>query len=164
MGEDMRHGEQQHRRGGSLCPHDGCQLHDLIRLAAQQPHGCGGVQGETRDGDLHQPHETNVHGPALAQDQPPGQRVHHVEHHPQQQDGQQPIACMAEVLPQHIPAHIERQEHHHDGGEANDEEYIFDFCSHDFRCKFTNKIGSSHILAQNIRPFSTNSPTFAAKK
>ena len=62
---------------------------------------------------------------AVAQDDgSPCQGVQSVNDEPNPDDGHQPIACVADVLPEFDEADIERQQHHHDSGNAQKEEQI----------------------------------------
>ena len=59
-----------------------------------------------------------------ADDSLPGKCIDGVDEDPHADDGYEPIACTAEVVPQLDEADVECQQHHHDSSNAEDEEQI----------------------------------------
>ena len=89
------------------------------------------LQGEGGDGDLEEPRETHMHLARLAEDDPPGDGVHQIEHHPQHDNGQQPVAGTQHALPERLPAHVESHQHDHHRDHTDEEKYVVYSLFHD---------------------------------
>ena len=104
------------------------QLQDTIWLTTQTSHGSGIVQGVTSNG---QPVNTpEADGRLLADvsldDSLPGESVQSVYKQPHPDNGDEPIASMAEMFPQLDETDVKRNEHHHHGNHTEEEKKIVD--------------------------------------
>ena len=126
VGEDVHHGIQNHRRGGVLLGHVAGELHDAVGLASEPSDGCGVVECVARNSQaVDAPKGRALVGVCVAvYDGLPGKSVDGIDHDPNADDGDEPVACMAEMLPKFDKADVEGEEHHHHSGQAEDEEQV----------------------------------------
>ena len=78
------------------------EFHDAIGLSAQSSHGCGVVQGIARDGQpVDAPEADFLHSVShvASDDASPSQGVQGIDDEPHSDDGNQPVAGSAEVVP-----------------------------------------------------------------
>ena len=98
-----------------------------VGLAAETTHRGGVVQGIAGDGEAVDAPEAQAVGlmaAAAADDGLPGEGVDAVDDKPHADDGDEPVASMADVLPELDEAHVEGEEHDHHGCQAEEEEEV----------------------------------------
>ena len=103
------------------------QFKDAIWLAAKTAHGGGIVQGIASDRQTIDAPEREVVGlmtATAADDGLPGEGVDAVDDNPHANDGDEPVASMADVLPKLNETDVESEEHYHHGCEAEEEEDV----------------------------------------
>ena len=124
MGEDVHHGEEEHTGGGSLGADIGLQLHNLIGFSTHQSCWCGVVKGKARDGEFQYLPEWDRTITRASDDDSPGPGIHDVEKNPQDENGDEPVACMTDVCPELGKRHLECEQHHNDSDESEGKENV----------------------------------------
>ena len=126
VGEDVHHRIEYDRRGGMLLRDVLAQLHDAIGLAAQASDGSGIVEGIARDGKSVDAPETDrrLFTKISFDDGLPGKGVEAIYHNPNAEDGDEPVACMTEVIPQLDKADIKGEQHDYACCTAKEEKQV----------------------------------------
>ena len=128
VGEDVHHGIEDDRGGGMVLLDVLREFDDAVGLAAQSAHRRGVVEGIAGDGQAVDPEKRHmlVGGLGAADDAPPRPGIDAVDDDPHSDDRQQPVAGMADVIPQFDETDVEGEHHHHHHHHAKDEEQVID--------------------------------------
>ena len=133
VAEDVGHDIEDDRRRCPFGPYLGRELHDAVGLAAHESARGGVVEGKARDRDFIEPLERERFCGRLAlDDDVPGGGIEDVEHGPEGEHSEKPVAGMAQPAP-HL-CEVELGEHHDEYDDAKDEECVLVFLFHSSFC------------------------------
>ena len=106
------------------------EFEDAVGFASETTDRCGVVEGVTCDGEAVDAPERRFaallrRGSRLrADDGLPGEGIDAIDDDPYAYDGDEPVAGMADVLPEFNETDVEGEEHHDHGGKAEEEEEV----------------------------------------
>ena len=127
MGEEVHHRIEDDAGGRLLVADILGELEDAVGLAAETAHRGGVVQGVAGDGkavDAPEAQAVGLMAAAASDDGLPGEGIDAVDDKPHADDGDEPVASMADVLPEFDETHVEGEEHDHHGCQAEEEEEV----------------------------------------